>query len=34
MTITGEKKDLKICALGEGNFMVFGLGEKNQHDII
>lgn len=35
MTITGEKKDLKICALGEGNFMVFGLGlVKNQHDII
>ena len=29
MTITGEKKDLEICALGEGNFMVFGLGEKN-----
>lgn len=34
MCITGEKKDLKICALGEGNFMVFGIHEKNQHDII
>lgn len=34
MTITGEKKDLKIAALGEGNFMVFGLDKRNQHDII
>lgn len=34
MAITGEKKDIKICAHGEGNFMVFGLHEKNQHDII
>ena len=34
MCITGEKKDLKICALGEGNFMVFGITDKNQHDII
>jgi hypothetical protein len=34
MTITGEKRDLKVCAHGDGNFMVFGLHEKNQHDII
>lgn len=34
MTITGEKGDLLISALGEGNFMVFGLKDNNQHDII
>ena len=34
MRITGEKKDLLISALGEGNFMVFGLDKRNQHDII
>jgi len=34
MRITGEKNDLLISALGEGNFMVFGLDKKNQHDII
>ena len=34
MTITGERKDLKVCALGEGNLMIFGLDKRNQHDII
>jgi len=34
MRITGEKNDLLISALGEGDFMVFGLDKKNQHDII
>ena len=34
MTTTGEKKDLLIVALGEGNFMVFGHDKRNQHDII
>jgi len=29
MRITGEKKDLLISALGEGNFMVFGLDKRN-----
>jgi|APSaa5957512535_1039671.scaffolds.fasta_scaffold48338_3 hypothetical protein len=34
MTITGERQDLLISGLGEGNFMVFGLDKRNQHDII
>ena len=34
MMMTGEKNDLKIAALGEGNFLVFGLDKRNQHDII
>jgi len=34
MRITGEKKDLLISSLGEGNFLVLGLTMRNQNDII
>lgn len=34
MRISGEKGDLLVSSLGEGNFMVLGLEQKNQHDII
>lgn len=34
MSMTGEKDDLLISALGNGNFLVLGLDQKNQNDII
>ena len=33
MAITGEKGNMLIASLGEGNFIVYGLDEKNQLDI-
>ena len=33
MAVTGERGDLLISGLGEGNFIVFGLNQKNQLDI-
>mmetsp|Transcript_5190 Transcript_5190/g.8015 ORF Transcript_5190/g.8015 Transcript_5190/m.8015 type:complete len:128 (+) Transcript_5190:1-384(+) len=34
MRLTGEKMNLLISALGQGNFIVMGLDQRNQHDII
>jgi hypothetical protein len=34
MRITGEKKDLLISSLGDGDFLVLGLQDRNQNDII
>lgn len=33
MRLTGQKKNLLISALGEGNYIVLGLDHRNQHDI-
>lgn len=33
MKLTGEKMNLLISALGEGNFFVMGLDQRNQNDI-
>ena len=34
MRLTGQKKNLLISALGAGNYIVLGLEQRNQHDII
>ena len=34
LNITGEKGDMLIASLGNGNLIVFGKEEKNQIDII
>jgi len=34
MRLTGEKMNLLISALGEGSFIVLGLDQRNQNDII
>lgn len=34
MAITGERGDIMIAALGEGDLIVFGLNDKNQLDIV
>ena len=34
MSITGNKLNLIISALGEGNFIVLGTENRNQNDII
>jgi WD40 repeat protein len=34
MRITGEKNDILIASLGEGDFLVLGLQMRNQNDII
>lgn len=33
MAVSGERKDLLIAGLGRGNFIVYGLTQKNQLDI-
>jgi len=33
MAITGERSDLLMIGIGEGKIYVFGLTEKNQHEI-
>ena len=33
MAITGERSDMLIIGLGDGNLMVYGLHDKNQKDI-
>lgn len=34
MAITGERKDILVASLGEGDLIVFGLANKNQLDIV
>ena len=34
MAVTGERGDIMIAALGEGDLIVFGLTNKNQLDIV
>ena len=34
MRLTGQKKNLCISSLGAGNYIVLGLEQRNQHDII
>lgn len=34
MAITGERNDIMIASLGEGDLIVFGLNNKNQLDIV
>lgn len=34
MAITGERNDIMIAALGDGDLIVFGLTNKNQLDIV
>ena len=34
MAVTGEKGDMLVASLGEGNLIVFGMELKNQIDII
>jgi hypothetical protein len=34
MAITGERNDILMAALGEGDIIVFGLTNKNQLDIV
>lgn len=34
MRVTGEKMNILIAGIGEGNFMVMGLDQRNQNDII
>jgi hypothetical protein len=34
MAVTGERGDILICALGDGDLIVYGLANKNQHDIV
>lgn len=34
MAVTGERGDIMIAALGDGDLLVFGLQSKNQHDIV
>lgn len=34
MRITGEKMNILIASLGQGNFIVLGLDQRNQNDII
>lgn len=34
MTVTGERGDIMITALGDGDLIVFGLQNKNQLDIV
>jgi hypothetical protein len=33
MGITGEKGDILVAALGQGNLIVYGMAQKNQMDI-
>jgi hypothetical protein len=34
MAVTGERGDIMIASLGPGDLIVFGLGSKNQLDIV
>jgi hypothetical protein len=34
MAVTGERGDIMIAALGDGDLLVFGLTSKNQLDIV
>ena len=34
MRVTGEKLNILIAAIGQGNFIVMGLDQRNQNDII
>jgi hypothetical protein len=34
MAVTGERGDIMIAALGQGDLLVFGLTNKNQLDIV
>ena len=34
MAVTGERGDIMIAALGDGDLIVFGLTDKNQLDIV
>ena len=34
MAITGERRDIMIASLGDGDLIVFGLTNKNQLDIV
>ena len=34
MAVTGEKGDIVIASLGDGDLIVYGLAAKNQHDIV
>ena len=34
MAVTGERNDMLIAALGEGDLIVFGLVHKNQLEIV
>jgi hypothetical protein len=34
MAVTGERGDIMIASLGEGDLIVFGLANKNQLDIV
>ncbi len=34
MAITGEKGDMMIASLGDGNLIVYGLTNKNELDIV
>ena len=34
MAVTGEKSDILVASLGEGDLIVYGLTERNQLDIV
>jgi hypothetical protein len=34
MAVTGERNDMLIASLGEGDLIVFGLTHKNQLEIV